>query len=151
MQKSPYVLFICVIAAIVSPVSVWAYDGFDSHYPRSVRVQTAVTEDGYYLRAYLEGLRPEDVQIYVRSNRLVLEVVKGDQSRLQSSRARDFSRWKMRFRRQLRLPYDADWTHMTSSTRDGVMEIHIPRQRPYMPGDVDFSRQGFYSPYPLRN
>jgi len=143
MQKRSHVLFISALFAALLPVTVWGYDFFDYHgarnypsyarsaggnyYPGSVRVQTGITGDGYYVRAYLEGLRPEDVQIHLRRNRLVLQIAQGDQYGMHNPEARGFSRWKMHFRRQLRLPYDADWSRMTSSTKNGVMEIYIPR------------------------
>ena len=106
-----------------------------NHYLGSLQLQTGMTEDGYYVRAYLEGLRPEDLQIYLRRNRLVLQIAQGDRYGLYNPHARRASRWHMRFRRQLRLPYDADWARMTMSTGNGLMEIYIPRRNQYMPAD----------------
>ena len=85
MQQSTHFLFAGVFLAALLPVTVWGYGAYDyrgdrSHYPYAVsaggnhhsgslRLQTGETEDGYYLRAYLEGLTPEDVHVYVRRNR----------------------------------------------------------------------------------
>jgi HSP20 family molecular chaperone IbpA len=34
----------------------------------------------------------------------------------------------MRLRKQLRLPFDADWRRMTKSMNNGIMEIRIPKK-----------------------
>ena len=151
MQRSTFFLFISVVFAALLPVTGWGYGFTDyagdrhyhpyaasaggSRYPHSLRVQTGSTSDGYYVRAYLEGLQPEDVQVYLRRNRLVLQINQGNQYRVNDPYAERASRWQTRFRRQLRLPYDADPAGMTTSTRDGIMEIHIPRRFQYMPDD----------------
>jgi len=151
MQQSPHMLFASVLFSTLLPLTVWGYGFSDypghSSYlpyagsaggnraPESLRLQTGMTEDGYYVRAFLEGLHPEDVEIHIRRNRLVLQVAQGDQYGRYNPSARRVSRWQMRFRRQLRLPYDADWTRMTTSTKNGIMEIHIPRRNQYLPPD----------------
>ena len=151
MQQNTHLLFVSVLFAALLPVTVWGY-GFSDypgdgsyrpyagsakvhHYPGSLRLQTGMTEDGYYVRVYLEGLRPEDLQVYLRRNRLVLEIAQGDRYGLYNPDARRASRWQMRFRRHLRLPYDADWARMTASTKNGIMEIYLPRRNQYMPTD----------------
>jgi HSP20 family molecular chaperone IbpA len=149
MRQFAHLSFASIFFAALLPVTVWAYDfsGYPdnrsyrpytgsaggNHYPGSLRVQRGMTGDGYYVRAYFEGLRPEDVQVYLRRNHLVLQIAQGDQYRRHNPDARRLSRWKMRFRRQWRLPYDADWTRMTTNTKNGIMDIHIPRRSQYMP------------------
>lgn len=151
MQRSICLLFISAVFAILLPVTGWGY-GFtdyagDRHYhpysgsaegnryPQSLRLRTGSTGDGYYVRAYLGGLQPDDVQVYLRRNRLVLQINQGNQYRVNDPYAGRVSRWQTRFRRQLRLPYDADPAGMTTSTKDGIMEIHIPRRFQYTPAD----------------
>jgi len=140
MQQSTNLLFASVLFAALLPVTVWGYGFYDyqgdrNNRPVSLRLNTGLTEDGYYVRAHIEGLRPEDVQVYVRRNRLVLQIAQGDQNGRYNPDARRSSQWQVRLRRQLRLPYDADWSRMTTSTKNGIMEIHIPRRSQYMPGD----------------
>ncbi len=100
-----------------------------------LRIQTGMTGDGYYVRANIEGLRPGDIQVYLRRNRLVLQVEQSDRYGLRDPGARSTSQWQMRVRKQLRLPYDADVTGMTTSTDNGIMEIFIPRRSQYLPVD----------------
>jgi HSP20 family molecular chaperone IbpA len=110
------------------------------HFSGSFRLQTDMTGDGYYVRAYTEGLAPEDIQVNLRRNRLVLQVAHSDRYGLRDPGARSSSQWQMRVRKQLRLPYDADVTGMTTSTDNGILEIFIPRRKPYMPDEPLLSR-----------
>lgn len=149
MKQSIRWLITSVLLAALLPVTAWG-NGFydtpgDRYYPSyagstgghqysgSLRLQTGMTEDGYFVRANIEGLRPEDVQIYIRRNRLVVQVDQGGQYSQPNPGIRNTSQWRMSFRKQLRLPYDSDWTRMTTSTANGIMEIHIPRRSPYVP------------------
>ena len=83
MQQSTQLLFASVLFSVLLPMTVWGYgfydDYGDSRHSNSIRLQKSMTEDGYYLRAHLEGLRPEDVQVYFRNNRLVLKIAQGEQ------------------------------------------------------------------------
>lgn len=151
MQQRTRLLFASVLLTAFLPVTVWGYGIFDYHGDRhylpyagserghydsgSLHLQTGMTEDGYYVRANFQGLRPEDVQVYLKRNRLVLQITQGNQHGLYSPDARRASQWQMGFRKQLRLPYDADVTRMTTRVMNGTMEINIPRRRQYMPAN----------------
>ena len=151
MRHRPHILFASVLLVAMLPVTVQGYGLSDypgdrgcrpyagpaggNHFPVSVRLQTGITRDGYFVRACLEGVHPEDVQVYPRNNHLVLQITQGNQRRLFNHGSSGVARWQMRFRRQLRLPYDADWTRMTVSMKHGIMEIYIPRSSQYMPAD----------------
>ena len=100
-----------------------------------------MTEDGYYVRAYLGGLHPDDVQVYLRRNHLVLQAAQGDRRGLYKPDTHRVSQWKMRFRKQLRLPYDADTNRMTMTTENGIIEIYFPRRSQYLPNDSSLKRQ----------
>ena len=142
MRQNTHLLFVCVLFGALLPVTVWGY-GFAAypgdrnylphagsagghHYSSSLRLQTGMTEGGYYVRIYLDGLRPGDIHVSLLHNRLVLQIAQGGQHGSSRPNVRGVSRWQMHFRRQLRLPYDADVTRMTISTKNGIMEIHIP-------------------------
>lgn len=146
MQQSTHWLFAGVLLAAALPMTVWGYGPYDyrgnsgyvpyagstaggHHYSSSLRVQTAEAGDGYYVRAYLQGLAPEDIQVYVRRNRLILRVVQD------TADTRGYSQWRMNFSKRLRLPYDADWMQMRTTAKDGVMEIYIPRRGQQAPVD----------------
>jgi HSP20 family molecular chaperone IbpA len=151
MQQRTHLLLASILFAALLPVTAWGYGYPDypdsrnylpragsaggSHYSGSVRLQKGMTADGYYVRVYLGGLRPEDVQVFPILNRLVLQVARGDRQGLYSPGGRGTSRWQMRYRKQLRLPYDADMKRITTSTQDGIMEIHIPKRSQPLPDD----------------
>ncbi|MGB5426852.1 MAG: Hsp20/alpha crystallin family protein [Gammaproteobacteria bacterium] len=151
MQYSIHRLIVTILFAALLPVSAWGYGFYDApansvtlphagaersnRHSASLRLHTGETEDGYYVRTYIEGLRPEDIQVFIRRNRLVVQVEQGDRYGLSRPDNRRNSQWRMQFRKQLRLPYDADWTRMTTSTTNGTMEIYIPRRDLYMPAN----------------
>ena len=146
MRQKIHSLLAGILFAALLPVTAWGFDYYD--YPGgggygpyagpeggryssgSLRLEKGMTEDGYYVRAWLDGLNPEDIQVSVRRNRLVLEVDQSHRYAQENSSARRFSQWHMSTRRQLRLPYDADFAHITTSSKDGVLEILIPRRNP---------------------
>lgn len=101
--------------------------------PGSLRIQKGMTEEGYYVHVYLQGLQPEDIQVFVRHNRLILQSLQEDEYGQLGPVSHSVSRWHRRFRKQLRLPYDADGSRMTRTTKDGVLEIYIPRVSPPLP------------------
>ena len=156
MRWNIRVLFMGFLFSALLPVTVWGYgftDYYDDRsyfpyssavgsdrYKGSLRLQTSMTEDGYYVRAYLDGLHPDDVQVYLRRNRLVLQAAQGDRYGLYKPNARGASQWKMRFRKQLRLPYDADTKNMTTTTENGIIEIYFPRRSQYRPADPFLER-----------
>lgn len=156
MRWSTRLLFVGFLFSTLLPVIVWGndlayYHGDRSYLPYSrsergdrhkgfFRLQTGMTEDGYYVRAYLDGLYPDDIQIYLRRNRLVLQAVQGDRYGLYKPNASGVSQWKMRFRKQLRLPYDADSNRMTTTTENGIIEIYFPRRSQYIPANPSLER-----------
>lgn len=142
MRKSIHLLFVSVLVGALLPVTVWGY-GFTAsprdrnylphaessgghHYSGSLRLQTGITGDGYYVRIHLDGLRPEEIHVSLQRNYLVLKIAQGGQHGSYNSNARRALQWQMHFRRQLRIPYDADVTRMTTSMKNGIMEIYIP-------------------------
>jgi HSP20 family molecular chaperone IbpA len=142
MRQSIRWLFASVLFGALLPMIAWGYGlapypGDRDHRPYtgstrvhhssgSVRVKTGITEEGYYVRIQLDGLRPEDIHVYLQRNCLVLQTRKAGQHSSNNPNTRRLSQWQIHFRRQLRLPYDADVTRMTTSTRNGSMEIYLP-------------------------
>jgi HSP20 family molecular chaperone IbpA len=144
MQPATRLLFTCVLLAAWLPVTAWSHDSYvystDWDYrldtgpaggnrdAGSLRLQRGVTRDGYFVRGYLDGLGAGDVEVFPWRNRLVVQIARGDRQEQYDRGARGVSRWQMRLRKQLRLPYDADWRRMTKSTNNGILEIRIPRR-----------------------
>lgn len=142
MKQSVHLLFASVLFGALLPVTVWGYGVTDypgdrsypphagsaggHRYSGSLRLQTGMTDGGYYVRIHLDGLRPEDIHVSLQRNYLVVQTTQGDRYGSYDPNARRDLRWQMHFRKKLRLPYDADVTRMTTSTKDGIMEIFMP-------------------------
>ena len=141
MRPGTRLLFICVLFAACLPVTAWSHGSYvystDWTYrpdagpaggnrdAGSLQLQTGMTREGYFVRVYLDGLRTGDVEVFPWRNRLVVQFARGGRQG-QYDRGGGVSRWQMRYRRQLRLPFDADWRRMTKSTNNGILEIRIP-------------------------
>jgi HSP20 family molecular chaperone IbpA len=96
------------------------------HYASALHIETSVTGDGYFARIRLDGLRPEDIQVYPGRGYLVVQVEEGDRQGPFRPESRHGPQWQLQMHRRLRLPYNADVTRMKMSTEDGVMEVFIP-------------------------
>ena len=156
MHQNAYWLIVSILVSAFLPVTAWG-DGFNDapgyNYNRpyagpaggynvtgSLRLQKGMTEDGYYVRAAIEGLRPEDIQVYIRRNRLVVQIDQGDQYDVYNPGIRRSSHWQMHIRKQLRLPYDADGSRMVTSISNGIMEIYLPKMSQYTPAYPDLAQ-----------
>ncbi len=144
MQPGTRLLFTCVLFAACLPVTAWSHGSYvystdwDYHPDAgpagghqdsgSLRLQTGVTRAGYFVRAYLNGLRAGDVEVFPWRDRLVVQIARGGRQGQYDRGAGSVSRWQMHIRKQLRLPFDADWRRMTKSTNNGIIEIHIPKR-----------------------
>jgi len=142
MQRIPHLLIASILFTAVLSVQGKAladeldgrgYQPYAGNAAASLHIQTGMTADGYYVRAFPGGLRPEDMQVIVRGNRLILQTAQSNLYRSTGPDERSFAQWHMRLRRQLPLPYDADWTRMSTSTGNGVLNIYIPRRIEYLP------------------
>lgn len=104
------------------------YAGSISGHPLTgtLRVQTTMTRDGYYARIHVNGIRPEDIRMYPKRGYLVVQADEGGRNRTLRTGARSKSQWQMHLRRQLRLPYDADVSGMTTRTGNGIIDIFLP-------------------------
>ena len=154
-SKSPggriCLIFTGLLCAALLPSTAWTYDNYGypgdrgyqpypgaaAHYQSqrrgSLRLEKGTTEEGYYVRVYLDGLQPDEIQVFVRRNRLVLQSAQDDEYGQLSPGSQSFSRSHRHFRKQVQLPYDADGTRITTDAKDGVMEIYIPRAGQHMP------------------
>lgn len=157
MRGKIRLLFVVLLFSAALPAIAWGYVLPDRYGDRSafpcpgsleghrhrgaLRLRTGEARDGYYVYVCLDGLHPDDIQVYIRHNRLVLQVAQGDRHGLYQTDVRGVSQWKMRVRRQLRLPYDADANRMTTTMKNDVIEIYIPRREQYQPGGPSFETQ----------
>jgi HSP20 family molecular chaperone IbpA len=103
---------------------------YDYGTPARVRIEKALYEEGYLLRVYAQGITAEDIDVSVADHgRLRLRSVMSSQRDWRSEnpyRRSSFSSHGS-ISRTIRLPYDADASKLTTTVKDGVLEIRIPR------------------------
>ena len=150
MQPASRLFIVCVLVMAWLPAAAWAHGSYvystDWGYrpdagpaggnrdAGSLRLQTGVTGEEYFVRAYLDGLGAGDIEVFPWRNRLVVQVARGGRQG-HYGRGAGVSRWQMRIRKQLRLPFDADWRRMTRSIDNGIMEIRIPKSSRHRPAN----------------
>lgn len=148
MHRHIRLLLTVFLIAALSPATVWSYGYYGEPtgdpggrgyvpYPRSptgyhrhtgAHFETGRSEDGYYVKVYLEGISPEEVQVFVRYNTLVVQSAQSHEYGMGDRGAFQFARSQASFRKRLRLPYDADASRMQTTSENGILEIYIPRR-----------------------
>lgn len=141
-------LTVFLVAALL-PATVWSYGYYGDpggrgympyarspaayHRHTGAYFQTGMSEDGYYVKVYLEGISPEEVQVFVRHNTLVVQSAQSHEYGMGDRGAFGVARSHAAFRKRLRLPYDADASRMETTSENGILEIYIPRSDQYTP------------------
>ena len=79
------------------------------------------------IRAEIPGVKPEEIDISVTDDMLTL---KGERREAHETKDEDYyvreRSWGM-FERSLRLPATADPSHIKAESRDGILEITVPK------------------------
>jgi HSP20 family protein len=91
------------------------------------------TEAEYLIKADLPEVRKEDVSITVQDGVLVLSGERRQEQREESERVHRVERMYGGFARRFALPEDADEQAIRAESRDGVIRIHIPKQKVVQP------------------
>lgn len=129
-MKNGLLVLICLI---LLPASVTAadyrhtgiYPAMPAPYPPAEHVSIHIEKhryaQGYLLRVYTRGVKPEDIQIKTDRGRLEISVQTGQQQ--------PGLTFHGSIRRSLRLPRDAMPSQLTSTSQDAVLEIRIPRRQ----------------------
>lgn len=83
--------------------------------------------DYYEINVELPGVKPEDVNVSIHDNNLIVEGEKRYEHE-ESGRTYFFSEREFgKFQRSFRLPSDADGDHIDATFNDGVLRIRIAR------------------------
>lgn len=95
----------------------------------SVHVPVDVSANGeeYVLRAYLPGLKAEDVQIEVLENTVTLQGEFANQILDENEQVLLSELPSGRFERTLRLPSDLDAERAQAEMQDGVLTLHVAK------------------------
>jgi HSP20 family protein len=146
MQREPFVQEVFVVTSLMR----WPrFDELDRIWPRDLFSRLApegaiavewnprcdVTEkDGeVVVHAELPGVAPEDIEVEIRDSMLHIRGEKKMERKEEKEEGRTYSeRFFGSFERSIAIP-DVDNDKVTAETRDGVLEIHLPRREPVTP------------------
>ena len=87
------------------------------------------TDDEYVIKAELPEVRKEDVNLTVQDGVLTLSGERRQEKRDEQERVHRVERFYGSFARRFALPENADEQGIRAESRDGVIVIHIPKQR----------------------
>jgi HSP20 family protein len=91
------------------------------------RIDVREGDDEIVVSADLPGVKPEDVDLSVRDDRLTL------QGRREETRSDEGDGWHRRervtggFSRTIRLPFEIDADRVEAKSAEGVLEVHVPK------------------------
>lgn len=91
-------------------------------------IEIAETEDAVYVRAELEGINPEDLDISVVRNRLIIKGKKSEETIAQGKHFQKIERSYGTFSRSVILPSSVDIEKIKATFQKGTLEIVIPKR-----------------------
>jgi HSP20 family protein len=86
-------------------------------------------ESEYLIKAELPEVRKEDVNITVQDGVLTLSGERKQEKREDSAKVHRVERFYGTFARRFALPENADEQNIRAESKDGLIVIHIPKQR----------------------
>ena len=87
------------------------------------------TEGEYLIKAELPEVRKDDLNITVQEGVLTLAGERKQEKREENEKLHRVERFHGTFSRRFTLPEDADEHGISAESRDGVLVIHIPKQK----------------------
>jgi HSP20 family protein len=94
---------------------------------RGPAVDMEETEDALVVRAELPGLRPDDVNVEVTNNRLILRGEKREEREENRRGIHVVERRYGSFLRTIPLPYEIDAEHVEANAKNGVLTLRLPK------------------------
>lgn len=98
--------------------------------PVSIRTQQDMTDEGYRLSVYVNGIKPNELQIKTEAHALVISVETAEQRQEQNDDQRYyFSRSStMNYSKRIFVPMDGDLQSMRRTDEENRVELIIPRK-----------------------
>ncbi len=91
------------------------------------------TEGEYLIKAELPEVRKEDVSVTVLDGVLTLSGERRQEKREETEKVHRLERRYGAFARRFALPEDADEQAIRAESRDGVLLVHVPKQKVAQP------------------
>jgi HSP20 family protein len=95
------------------------------------------TDDEYLVRAELPGVERKDVKVSLEEGVLTIEGERKQEKEEKGRRMHRIERFYGSFSRRFSLPDDADANLIRAETKDGVLNVHIPKSKVLKPKAVE--------------
>lgn len=95
------------------------------------------TDDEYLVRAELPGVERKDVKVSLEEGVLTIEGERKQEKEEKGRRMHRIERFYGGFSRRFSLPDDADANLIRAETKDGVLNVHIPKSKVLKPKAVE--------------
>ena len=94
-------------------------------------------EDRFVLHADVPGVKPEDIDVHMENGQLTIRGEKETEKKEEREGYRRVERSYGSFYRRFSLPETADSEKIAASSKDGVLEVVIPKQAKVQPKKIE--------------
>jgi HSP20 family protein len=112
-----------------SPFARWTEEPFPSLAQWTPSVDIKTEDKRYLVLVDVPGVEPDKIEVFVEGNALV---IKGERHTETEEKKEGYSRIERRsgsFYRSFTLPADAEGDKISAKTKNGVLEIEIPKKK----------------------
>jgi HSP20 family protein len=111
--------------ARLNPVSEW-----------TPAVDVKETEKEYIIHADVPGVQPDDIDVTLEDGVLTIKGVRNWENKEETDNYKRVERARGSFYRRFALPDTADAESVSAKSKDGVLEIIIPKQEKVLPRKI---------------
>ncbi|MDX1574396.1 MAG: Hsp20/alpha crystallin family protein [Methylophaga sp.] len=112
------------MASVFNPPAVESNFGSEEWTPA---VDIAETTEAFQIHADLPGVKSEDIEVTAESGVLTIKGQRNDKTETEKDNFKRIERFTGTFMRRFTLPETADIENIKATTRDGVLELVIPK------------------------
>ncbi|MGI9304781.1 MAG: Hsp20/alpha crystallin family protein [Gammaproteobacteria bacterium] len=102
----------------------------------SPAVDVKTEDDAYVLRADVPGVEPKDIELSAENGVLTVKGVRSEENKDEKENYTRVERVAGSFYRRFTLPEDADAENISAQSKNGVLEIRIPKQEQAQPHKI---------------
>jgi len=118
--------------SFIRPGSMLAQGG-----PLTIPMDVAETEDEYVIKATVPGVKPEDVQVMIQGDTLMIRGESGDgEEESKGGRWHLRERWRGAFQRSVTLPTPVDPDKAQSHYEHGTLTLTLPKSEQSKPRQI---------------
>ncbi|WP_290649327.1 Hsp20/alpha crystallin family protein [Aquisalimonas sp.] len=94
-------------------------------------------KDRYLIKADIPGVKPDDIEIHMENDVLTIKGERSAEDVTEGNGYKRVERIRGTFHRRFTLPDTADADRISASSRDGVLEVVIPKQQKVQPRRIN--------------